>query len=96
MGKIYTFDVGTRLRTTLSVDLTGYSTVEYKIKKPGGSTITKTCTVEDQANGIIYYDTVADDLDEVGTYLIQAQIVFASGNQNESETQNFVVYDSFK
>lgn len=95
MGKIYKFDIGTRLRTTLSVDLAGYSSIDYKIKKPSGNTLTKTCTIEDQANGIVYYDTIDGDLDEIGTYLIQVQVVFTGGNQNESETQNFEVYDSF-
>ena len=97
MGKIYTFDIGTRLRTTLNVSLAGYSTVKYKIQKPGGTTLTVPVTdVEDEANGIVYYDTVEADLDEIGKYLIQVQIVFLSGVQNESETQYFRVYDSFK
>ncbi len=97
MGKIYTFDIGTRLRMTLGIDLAGYDTIEYKINKPSGSILTKPCTPEDVANGIIYYDTVADDLDEIGTYDIQAQVVFVIGsNRFESETQYFVVYDSFK
>ena len=96
MGKIYTFDIGTRLRTTLGVDLAGYDTIEYKINKPSGSVLTKTCVVEDEANGIVYYDTVVDDLDEIGTHDIQVQVVFLSGKQYESETQYFVVYDSFK
>ena len=97
MGKIYTFDIGTRLRTTLSVDLAGYDTIEYKINKPSGSILTVPVTdVEDEANGIIYYDTVEDDFDEIGTYDIQVQVVFLSGKQFESETQYFIVYDSFK
>ena len=96
MGKIYTFDIGTRLRTTLNASLAGYSSIEYKIKKPSGATITKPCEVENEPNGIVYYDTVNGDLDEVGTYYIQVQIVFSGGNQNESETQHFGVYDSFK
>ena len=94
MGKIYQFDIGTRLRTTLNVSLAGYSTIEYKIKKPSGTTITKTCNVEDVVNGIIYYDIINGDLDEPGTYLIQTQIVFSNGNQNESETQYFIFYNT--
>lgn len=96
MGKIYTFDIGTRLRTTLNVNLAGYSSIKYIIKKPSGSILTKTCTPEDVANGIVYYDTIADDFDEIGAHLIQTQIVFSSGNQNESETQSFLVHDSFE
>ena len=97
MGKIYTFDIGTRLRTTLSVSLTGYDTVEYSIEKPDGSTLTvPVIDVEDEANGIIYYDTVEGDLDQVGYYSIQTQIVFLSGKQFESVTRYFPVYDSYK
>ena len=96
MGKIYTFDIGTRLRTTLSVNLTGYDTIEYKIQKPSGSVLTKPCTPEDLVNGIVYYDTILNDLDEVGVHYIQVQVVFLSGSQFESESQYFIVYDSFK
>ena len=98
MGKIYTFDIGTRLRTTLNTNLAGYSTVEYVVRKPNGSTLTVPVTdVEDEANGIVYYDTVLNDLDEVGMYYIQVQVVFVSGSsQFESETQYFRVYDPFK
>lgn len=94
MGKIYTFDIGTRLRTTLSVDLAGYSTIEYSIEKPDGSTLTVSVTdVEDETNGIVYYDTVETDLDQDGQYSIQVQIVMISGSQYESETKYFRVYD---
>ncbi len=96
MGRIYKFDIGTRLRTTLDVDLTGNSTIEYKIEKPGGTILTKTCFPEDLVNGIVYYDTVLNDLDELGIYHIQVQVVFVSGSQFESETMYFTVYDSFK
>lgn len=96
MGKIYTFDVGTRLRTTLDVDLAGYSTVKYSIEKPDETTLLKTCTIEDESNGIVYYDTISNDLDQEGFYHIQVQVVFLSGKQFESETQVFRVYDSFK
>ncbi len=95
MGKMYTFDVGTRLRTTLNADISGYSSVEYKIKKPDGTLLTKPCFIEDQATGIVYYDTILNDLSVPGSYSIQTQIVFASGNQNESVTQHFLVHDSF-
>lgn len=95
MGKIYTYDIGTRLRMTLSSDLAGYSTAKFSIEKPDETTLLKTCTVEDESNGIIYYDTIEDDFDEAGFYHIQAQIVFASGSQFESETQTFRVFDSF-
>ena len=96
MGKIYIGDIGTRLRTTFNTDIAGYDTIEYKIKKPSGSILTKPCTPEDVGNGIIYYDTIEGDLDEVGPHLIQVDIIFSSGNKNLSLTKSFIVYDVFK
>ena len=96
MGKIYIGDIGTRLRTTLNTDIAGYSSIEYKIKKPSGTVMTKPCIPEDEATGIIYYDTVVDDLDEVGPYLIQIDVKFSSGNKNLSLTKSFIVYNVFK
>lgn len=96
MSKIYIGDIGTRLRTTLNTDLAGYSSINYKIKKPSGSIITKPCEVEDEANGIVYYDTIDGDFDEAGPYLIQINVIFTSGNKNLSVTKSFIVYDVFK
>lgn len=96
MDRIYIGDIGTRLRTTLNTDIAGYSSIIYKIKKPSGTVMTKPCIPEDEANGIIYYDTVADDLDEAGPYLIQIDVRFSSGNKNLSVTKSFIVYNEFK
>ena len=96
MDKIYIGDIGTRLRTTLNTDLAGYSSMTYKIKKPSGTIVTKPCIPEDEANGIVYYDTVDGDLNEVGPYLIQIDVKFSSGNKNLSVTKSFIVYDEFK
>ncbi len=68
----------------------------YKIKKPSGIVVTKPCTPEDETEGIIYYDTVVNDLDEAGPYLIQIDVKFNSGNKNLSITKSFIVYDVFK
>jgi len=96
MGKIYKGDIGTRLRTTFNDNIAGYSSMDYKIKKPSGSIMTKSCEPEDETTGIIYYDTVDGDLDEVGAYYIQVDINFSSGNKNLSLTKSFLVYDVFK
>jgi len=93
--KIYVGDIGTQLRTTLNEDLTGYSLIQYKIQKPSGTIVTKTCSVEDVLNGIVYYNTIDGDLDEVGFYKIQTDINFANGNHNESVTQTFYVEKKF-
>ena len=93
--KIYIGDIGTRLRTTLNEDLAGYSSIEYKIQKPSGTILTKPCVPEDVLNGIVYYDSVDGDFDELGFYKIQTDINFASGSHNESVTQTFYVSKKF-
>lgn len=96
MGNIYKGDIGTRLRTTLNVDLVGYDTIDYNIKKPSGIIVTKPCEIEDEANGIIYYDVISGDLNEVGSYALQANIIFNSGNKNFSVTKTFIVHGEYK
>jgi len=96
MAKTYTFDIGTRLRTTLNADLTGYDTVEYRIKDPDGKTVTETCVIEDETNGIVYYDSVAEDFEDSGTYYLQVEVVFAAGSQFLSETTSFRVYSAYE
>jgi hypothetical protein len=96
VDKIYKGDIGTRLRTTLSADLSGYKTIVYKIRKPSGIVIEKPCTLEDETNGIVYSDTVDGDFDEAGTYLIQVEVEFINGNINKSKTQKFEVYDVYE
>lgn len=94
MGKTYTDDIGTRIRTTLDEDITGYSSVTYYIEYPSGTEETKTCTVEDASDGIVYYDTVSGDLDEEGIYKIQT-LVDMGATQYLSETQQFRVYGDY-
>ena len=94
MGKTYVDDIGTRIRTTMSEDITGYSAVTYYIQNPSGTEVTKTCVVEDVTNGIVYYDTVSGDLDEEGIYKIQT-LVDMGATQFMSETQQFRVYGDY-
>ena len=95
MGKSYVGDIGTRIRLTLDADLAGYTDIDFKIKKPDGTELDVDCTVEDETNGIIYYDVVDGDFDVAGTYLIQAEITFSDGDYLLSETKSFTVYDAY-
>lgn len=92
MGKSYIGDEGTRIRMTLNTSLTGYSTIVYKVQKPNGTEVELNCSVEDETDGIIYYDCISGDLNQNGKYLIQAFVVFLNGNRFYSETRDFEVH----
>ena len=96
MAKSYLGDIGTRIRTTLNTDLTNLNTVKYYIKKPSKVIATKTCVVEDVPTGIVYYDVVANDFDEVGVYMVQAELVFNDASKFLSETRNFEIFQEHK
>jgi len=78
----YTEDRGIDFRINTAINLAGASAAVAKIKKPDLSTTSWTCSIYDEANGIIRYitSTVANELDnQIGIWTVQAKITFASG-----------------
>lgn len=86
VNEIHLGDIGTIFEVTLKddsglVDLTGATTTELYFKKPGNKTLTKTAIPDgDPTTGILRYTTIADDLDTVGWWKIQAYIVLPGGS----------------
>lgn len=79
------------------LDLTGYSTVKLYILKPDGSTeIINDATIEDEANGIVYYVCIDDDLDVAGVYIGQYRISYLSGLDHKSNSFYFEVFANYK
>lgn len=81
-NEIHYGDIGTEFRITIKddttvVDLSTASELYLIFKKPGTSgTVTKTASLHtDGTDGIITYTTVEGDMDEVGTWKVQAKIV---------------------
>ena len=93
--KSYVGDIGTRIRITLNTSIAGLSTQQFFIKKPSGAIVTKTAVVEDASDGILYYDTISGDFNEIGKYMVQAKLTFASGNIFKTKTNDFIVYEEF-
>jgi hypothetical protein len=65
----------------VAVNISGVTTKNIVITKPDGTTVL-TCAASfttDGTDGKIQYVTVADDLDQPGTYLIQADLAFIGG-----------------
>ena len=73
-------------------DLTGYSAVSMKIRKPGGTLLTKTPTVSALTTGVLTYETISGDLDEVGDYTVEVLLTYPDGDYIKSELDNFTVY----
>lgn len=80
MAEIHVNDTGARLILTLTdsgvaVDVSTASVKKFKICKPSGELLVVNCSnVTDGTNGQLKYDFVSGDLDEVGTYSVQAYI----------------------
>ena len=95
--EIHVGDIGTAFEVTLEdcgsvVDLTGASSIQYIFATPSGATLTKVGNLlTDGTDGIVVYNTIADDLDEAGTWKIQVKVVLPTGTWS-SNIEKFRVY----
>lgn len=96
-SEIHEGDIGTKLLITITddgsvVDISSASTLSIFIKKPNGTVLSRTGTLEtDGTDGKMYYITLAGDLDVAGNYKIQAKVVLTSGSYFSS-TATFKVH----
>jgi len=94
---IHEGDIGTKLLITIKddgsvVDISSASSLSIFIKRPDGTMLTRTGTLEtDGTDGKIYYIVVAGDLNDAGLYKIQSQVILTSGTYYSS-TANFKVH----
>lgn len=100
-NKLYTAEFGIKLLTVLmKADISGYTAIQYAVKKPSGTEVTFPLTVEYDGSGEaedarVFYYTEVDDLDEVGTYSFQVELIFANAKYL-SDTVKVPVYESFE
>jgi hypothetical protein len=93
MGKIYLNQDSLRIQLTVDVSIAGATLQQIKYIKPiSGDTGFWSATVEDPNSGIIYYDLVGDELDEVGTWVLWAYVTFSDGRSAPGEAVNVVVH----
>jgi phenolic acid decarboxylase len=87
-SEIHQDDVGTRFLITVKDDgslvnisgVSGGSVHQVSFKKPSDTVVNRNATLQDYGiSGVMYYDTVAGDLDEAGLYKLQAKVVVPSG-----------------
>ena len=83
-SEIHVGDIGTVFRITIKdgADIVDISNVDSKLvffQKPDGTTLSRTATLyTDGLDGILQYVTQDGDLDQAGTWQIQAKIDFGT------------------
>lgn len=93
MALVYKGDIGTRLTIATSNTIMALTTVlTVLIRKPSGTLLTKTPTVN-YTTGVLTYDTISGDLDETGEYKVQVRGVFDDGDDLRSNMDSFYVYE---
>lgn len=83
-SEIHVGDIGTIFRVTIkddgvTVDVSSVDSKLIYLQKPDGTTLAKTASYyTDGTDGIIQYVTESGDLDQAGTWQIQAKIDFGT------------------
>jgi len=96
-GEIRYLDRGTQFLVTLRdgdevVDLSDATTLQLLFKKPSSELLTKTATLyTNGTDGKIYYLSNATDLNEVGTWYLQAFIIIDT-DEFHSDIASFKVH----
>ena len=87
-SEIHKDDVGTRFLITVKDDgnlvnisgVSGGSIHQVSFRKPSDTIIERNATLQDYGiSGVMFYDSVAGDLDEAGVYKLQAKVIVPSG-----------------
>jgi hypothetical protein len=96
-NEIHQSDIGTLFVATVQQDtsvinISAASTLEFVFEKPSGSSMTKTASLySDGTDGKMEYATVAGDLDETGSWRVQAYVALATW-QGKSDVHTFEVH----
>lgn len=94
MGKIFVGQTKLILKVTANHDVTGATATIIKAKKPSGTTVDLTATVEDALTGILVFsDFQATTLDEAGDWKFWAYVTFADGKVAAGEPVVQTVYN---
>ena len=86
-SEIHQDDIGTRFLVTVqddsvAVDLTAATLKQLNFRKPDDTVLNRSALGlggGSESSGIMYYDTVAGDLDAVGVYKMQGKVSIPSG-----------------
>ncbi len=93
VAEIHEADIGTILRFTIKdgtviLDISGATTKDILLEKPGPTVVTKAgAFFTDGTDGILQYTTIAADLNIVGLWRAQVSLVLPSGSWKTSFTE---------
>jgi len=92
----YTNTVGAIVQLNTGIDLTLVTTVQINVLQPNGSTAIWPGTIASIGgfNYYVQYTTMAGDLSQAGTYVVQPYVVFSNWS-GLGEVATFTVYNPF-
>jgi hypothetical protein len=96
-NKIHQNDIGVTFKITVKerdvvYDVSSSTSRDIVFKKPSGDLVTKTASFfTDGTDGIITYTTISGDLDEIGSWQLQA-IITEGSSVFHSEIESFKVH----
>lgn len=93
MDKIYKDAIGLTIRVNTNADITLATGTSLQVKKPDGTEAVWTTTVVDTY--YLEHDTVVDDLDQTGKYIVQSSLTL-DGWTGEGESFELFVFDKFE
>ena len=93
MGKIYVGQTKLDLVVTVGQRITAATTTQLKYQKPDESTGFFDATITDAEEGELTYIVQADDLDQSGTWIFWANVVFSGGKQAFGEPYPLQVHE---
>ena len=99
-SEIHVNDIGTRFLVTVKdgsdvVDISSATSLAINFRKPDDSIVNRTgSTLEDgsAASGVMYYDTVAGDMDDAGNWKLQGKITLSSTGVFYTDIHTFKVH----
>ena len=85
--EIHVNDIGTRFLITVkddgsAVDISSASALQINFRKPSDEIINRAGLKKgagSSVSGVMYYDTVAGDLNEIGNYKLQGKVILTAG-----------------
>lgn len=86
-SEIHVNDIGTQLKITVldggsAVDLSSATLKQVELRKPDDTSVTRTASLFGDgsgSSGVMYYNTVAGDFDQTGSYKLQGKVSLTSG-----------------
>ena len=100
--EIHLGDIGTAFRLTILdcagaiVDISAASVKEVVFRKPDMTVVAQAgAFYTDGTDGVVQYVTVADDLDQLGNWKIQAEVTLPTGTWS-SNVETFKVHKNLK